>query len=277
MAARVPKRLPRIDAASSGGREPSLAARSAGLGSASTTALGTAYENATSEFLARPPFSIQRLLNVGGAGDGGVDLRGRWTWTRRALLQETSQGTQQLGPRGGLLDLFNGAIPCDRLLAGDPERSGARRETWDVLVQCKAERDRLGPAVVRELEGSILADLARRNRPHRARALAPPPPPMASVPGALVRDSAAATAAPIGVLVGLSGFSPAAIMHAQTSAVPLVLVHLRVDDLASMVAKRGKESTEGLSLLSASVNKALRRLVDAAFADETAPPCAPPA
>lgn len=81
------------------------------------------------------------------------------------------------------------------------------------------------------------------------------------------RDSAPG---PIGVLVGLSGFSPAAITHAQTSALPIVLAHLRVDDLDRMVAMRGKNVTS-VSLVSASVNKALRRLVEAAFANEVVP------
>jgi hypothetical protein len=57
------------------------------------------------------------LTQVGGAGDGGVDLRGWWT------------------------------IPK----LGSTSMSEGRR--LRVLGQCKAERKALGPRVVRELEG----------------------------------------------------------------------------------------------------------------------------
>jgi hypothetical protein len=57
------------------------------------------------------------LTQVGGAGDGGVDLRGWWT------------------------------IPK----LGSTSMSEGRR--LRVLGQCKAERKALGPRIVRELEG----------------------------------------------------------------------------------------------------------------------------
>lgn len=224
----------------------------------SPTALGTAYENATRAFLSRPPFSIHGLLNVGGAGDGGVDLRGRWTW--QPPPPPPPPFPRLGGHAVGFLNLANGASP-HTLSAHDqrvPVDNGARLQTWDVLVQCKAEKEHLGPAVVRQLEGSILADLARRNPPRRS--LAPPQTTTTTtttVPGA--RDTA-----PIGILVGLSGFSRAAILHAQTSAVPIVLAHLSIQDIPQMIATRGERDI-GASLVSASVNKAFRRLIQAAF------------
>ncbi|GAA5964313.1 hypothetical protein JCM8115_006066 [Rhodotorula mucilaginosa] len=243
-------KLPRARSASSGVRNRSPAL--------SPTALGTAYENATRAFLSQPPFSIHGLLNVGGAGDGGVDLRGRWTW------QPPRQGDRDIG----FLNLANGASPHP-LSARDqrgPVDNEPRLQTWDVLVQCKAEKDHLGPAIVRQLEGSILADVARRNPPRRS--LAPPPPPT-TVPGG--RD----TAAPIGILVGLSGFSRAAILHAQTSALPIVLAHLSIRNLQQQQQQQlvatGRERERGdvgrgaATLVSASVNKAFRRLVEGAF------------
>jgi hypothetical protein len=243
-------KLPRARSASSGVRNRSPAL--------SPTALGTAYENATRAFLSQPPFSIHGLLNVGGAGDGGVDLRGRWTW------QPPPPPFPRQGDRDvGFLNLANGASP-HTLSARDqrgPVDNEPRLQTWDVLVQCKAEKDHLGPAIVRQLEGSILADLARRNPPRRS--LAPPPPPT-TVPGG--RD----TAAPIGILVGLSGFSRAAILHAQTSALPIVLAHLTIRDVQQLVATRGERERDDFgrgaaTLVSASVNKAFRRLVEGAF------------
>jgi hypothetical protein len=56
------------------------------------------------------------MTQVGGAGDGGVDLRGWWTIPRTAGSESTSRRLRVLG-------------------------------------QCKAERKALGPRIVRELEG----------------------------------------------------------------------------------------------------------------------------
>lgn len=225
----------------------------------SPTALGTAYENATRTFLSQPPFSIHGLLNVGGAGDGGVDLRGRWTW-------QPPHPRLGAATTAGFLNLANGASPHTLSPRQEhPERTSPLallQQTWGVLVQCKAEKEHLGPAIVRQLEGSILADLARRNPPRRSLA---PPPPVPSCSTTTVpqgRDTA-----PIGILVGLSGFSQAAILHAQTSAVPIVLAHLSIRDIPQMVASRG-EGDIGASLVSASVNKAFRRLIEAAFPQE---------
>jgi hypothetical protein len=60
------------------------------------------------------------LTQVGGAGDGGVDLRGWWSVPK---LGSSSTSTSGEGRR------------------------------LRVLGQCKAERKALGPRIVRELEG----------------------------------------------------------------------------------------------------------------------------
>jgi hypothetical protein len=60
------------------------------------------------------------MTQVGGAGDGGVDLRGWWTIPRTGSEGSTST-------------------------------NNSRR--LRVLGQCKAERKALGPRIVRELEG----------------------------------------------------------------------------------------------------------------------------
>lgn len=206
----------------------------------STTALGTAYELATSRTLARLPFSIARLVNVGGAGDGGVDLRGRWTWS----VDPTAP------PPRGLLHLPNGAAPSATESARGQEGQG--RTTWDVLVQCKAEKSPVGPSPVRELEGSVLAELARTRRRS---------PTLSIVSNSGQSDGPAPHL--IGILVAMNGFSAAALAHAQTSTIPLVMVHLAVGDVAEMVRARGKHGA--LLLRSASVNKALRNLVTSAF------------
>lgn len=197
----------------------------------STVALGTAYEHAARRALARPPFHLTSLLNVGGAGDGGVDLRGRWTWSRTPAPSA-----------GGLLDLANGVKPY----AGPPHASDTLDlARWDALVQCKAERDRVGPATVRELEGAVLAAVARSTR------------------SPTISGPAATPTSPIGILVAMNGFSAAALQHAQTSAIPLVLAHLAVRDVDDMVRTRGRQGD--YSVVNASINRALRSLVEQAF------------
>jgi hypothetical protein len=70
------------------------------------------------------------LTQVGGAGDGGVDLRGWWTIP-------ASSSSSPSSPRSGSAIGTTG--------------TGVRR--LRVLGQCKAERKALGPRTVRELEG----------------------------------------------------------------------------------------------------------------------------
>lgn len=65
------------------------------------------------------------LRHVGGARDGGVDLRG-WWWVPRI------------------------AMPATEFAAGE-NCGGVRR--LRVLAQCKAEKKSVGPRAVRELEG----------------------------------------------------------------------------------------------------------------------------
>lgn len=68
------------------------------------------------------------LSHVGGAGDGGVDLRGFW-W----LPRSSGIAAPALNPKG---------VPYLRKIT--PHR---------LLAQCKAEKRVLGPRAVRELEG----------------------------------------------------------------------------------------------------------------------------
>ena len=83
----------------------------------STVDIGRAFESHCLRFLTEQLY--MSLNQVGGAGDGGVDLRGWWT------------------------------IPK----LGSTSMSEGRR--LRVLGQCKAERKALGPRTVRELEGVI--------------------------------------------------------------------------------------------------------------------------
>ncbi|KAM0751998.1 hypothetical protein T439DRAFT_198761 [Meredithblackwellia eburnea MCA 4105] len=81
-----------------------------------------------------------------------------------------------------------------------PQQSGSAR--LPVVVQCKAERSKVGARVVRELEGviGVEGDQKRAKRPT------------------------------IGVLVALSGFSPEAMARAHSSDYPIALLHLGTVD-----------------------------------------------
>jgi hypothetical protein len=87
----------------------------------STVDIGRAFELHCLRFLTEQLY--MSMTQVGGAGDGGVDLRGWWT------IPRLTSSSQPSGPSG----------------------SASRR--LRVLGQCKAERKALGPRVVRELEG----------------------------------------------------------------------------------------------------------------------------
>ena len=93
----------------------------------SATEIGLAYENHCLAYVNH--VMHMSLRRVGRAGDGGVDLRGRW-WL----------------PSG-----------AKRATPGSEERIGHTR-CLRVIGQCKAEKKPLGPRVIRELEG-VMAGL----------------------------------------------------------------------------------------------------------------------
>lgn len=81
----------------------------------STTHIGKAYETQCLQFLNHQLF--MSLSQVGGKGDGGIDLRG-WWW----------------------------------LPPNTPDDNSKRIR---VLVQCKAETKKPGPQLIREMEGTV--------------------------------------------------------------------------------------------------------------------------
>lgn len=88
-----------------------------------TLEVGTAFEKHALSFLNKS--MSMSLRRVGGANDGGVDLRG-WWWVPRV------------------------ATPAIESTASEND-GGVRR--LRVLAQCKAEKKSVGPRAVRELEG----------------------------------------------------------------------------------------------------------------------------
>ncbi|KZV94502.1 hypothetical protein EXIGLDRAFT_611656 [Exidia glandulosa HHB12029] len=116
------------------------------------------------------------LTRVGGKSDGGIDLQG-WWWLPPTVPD---------------------AAPV--LATGWPDDPLRRR--LRVLGQCKAERIKLGPHYVREMEGVMLA----LNAEHAAASHGHP--------------------AAVALLVSESGFTRGGLERARQSRVPFFLMHL---------------------------------------------------
>lgn len=86
-------------------------------------------------------------------------------------------------------------------------------ERLRVVVQCKAEAKPTGPGVVRELEGTLVRAAWDTFAPFDARQQQ--------------ANNAMSSEAPlVGVLATLSGFTKQALLHARTSRIPLLFLHL---------------------------------------------------
>ncbi|WWD20241.1 hypothetical protein CI109_104717 [Kwoniella shandongensis] len=156
-----------------------------------TVDIGTAFELHALRYLNEKLF--MDLRRVGGAGDGGVDLRG-WWWVPKA--RGTSSSFSSSRSEGGA--------------SGELER---KRKRVRVVVQCKAEKKSLGPRNVRELEG-VMSQLQLQSHMQSNQTS---PPSSQTLPE---HDQA------ISLLVSQSGFSKGAMIHATKSKTPLMLVHL---------------------------------------------------
>ena len=124
------------------------------------------------------------LKRVGGRGDGGIDMLG-WWWI--------------------------------------PNFTKEQRKRIRVIAQCKAEKKKIGPKYVRELEGVLL-------RYHMSNLLNSNQVPD-GVDGSEVSDDRSQLSVPhhipsVGVLISESAFTKATILHAQSSSIPLLLLHL---------------------------------------------------
>ncbi|GAA5877923.1 hypothetical protein JCM1840_002948 [Sporobolomyces johnsonii] len=150
--------------------------------SAATTHLGTAYELLARTLFSSPPYNMS-LIRVGGRQDAGVDLRGRWSGK-----------------------LSEGVSP------------GGRKPSWPIIVQCKAEKERVGPSIVRELEGTLQAESFKVSSSSFSRRIH-----SSRLSSATVRNVET-----LGFLVTLNGFTEDAIRRAWASDTPISLLHLAV-------------------------------------------------
>ena len=144
----------------------------------STVHRGNAFEERSLKLLEQT--MSMSLKRVGGKEDGGIDLVG-WWW-----LPELSSNASQ---------------PCSN--------SPGRRRRIRVIGQCKAEKKKLGPNHVRELEGVVYRFL---NAPTiKTESLLP----IDTSPSSLVA-----------LLISQSAFTKSTILHAQSSPIPFFLLHL---------------------------------------------------
>ncbi|KAH9174705.1 hypothetical protein EDB89DRAFT_1848703 [Lactarius sanguifluus] len=135
---------------------------------------GTAFEKRALSLLTE--HMSMSLTRVGGSNDGGVDLIG-WWW-----VPAEKRGNWGL----------------------------ANRRRLRVLAQCKAEKRKMGPGYLRELEGVVYkhATTASGDLPHHDDAPVPAEPP------------------PVALLVSESAFTRGCLLAANASPLPSLLVHL---------------------------------------------------
>ncbi|KAJ9103260.1 hypothetical protein QFC21_002683 [Naganishia friedmannii] len=130
------------------------------------------------------------VVRIGGKGDGGIDLRGWWS------------------------------IPDARHILADDKPAVLRRIR--VLAQCKAEKKPPGPRLIREMEGvarreyDLLKEESHSHRLTESGDTASPGPSIVSEPV-------------VALLCSSSGFSPAAVVEANRSRTPMLLLHIPFD------------------------------------------------
>ncbi|KAH8113455.1 hypothetical protein DFH11DRAFT_344717 [Phellopilus nigrolimitatus] len=181
----------------------------------STVHRGNAFERRATILLRDLSMS---LLRVGGKDDGGVDLMG-WWWlpsstshpTRVESPVHTHESTSSRSPTELRTDAF------EDLNHFTTDCAGIQRRRVRVLAQCKAERKKLGPNYVREMEGVLLRHSL-------------PPDPASSV---LPLPSVA-------LLVSESAFTKATVLRALSSPLPFMLLHLPLTPLSESVSASEK-------------------------------------
>lgn len=127
------------------------------------------------------------LQHVGGKSDGGIDLQG-WWWVPTTTATEVEAKSEAM------------MLPRKRIR---------------VFAQCKAEKKKLGPHYVRELEGVLYR--------HQYRAWTPSTVPQSPEEEERVEERKADI---VGVLISESPFTKSALVHANSSIVPFLLLHI---------------------------------------------------
>ncbi|PVG03190.1 hypothetical protein CPB86DRAFT_749303 [Serendipita vermifera] len=149
--------------------------------------IGTAFELRALKLL-RENFSMA-LERVAGPGDGGVDLVGWWWLPHLPGLPLVTDSTGQ---------------------HSDPAIHPMDRSRIRVWAQCKAERTKMGPNYVREMEGVLYRLQEMVSEPWAG---GPSPTKPHTTPS-------------LAMLISLSPFTKGAVMRAMSSPMPFILLHL---------------------------------------------------
>lgn len=131
------------------------------------------------------------LDRVGGSGDGGVDLIGWWWLPTASEKKGKGRSKESITP----------ALVRDN--------TNMERKRIRIIAQCKAETKKLGPNYVRELEGVL----------HRLHAHSP------------TNEKGVSNPLFAALLVSQSPFTKATLLHANSSPLPLFLLHAPAPDL----------------------------------------------
>jgi hypothetical protein len=181
---------------------------------------GVAFEHRSLQLL-RNHLSMA-LERVGGKDDGGIDLIG-WWWLPLSTASASTSGARSPSSTTGL------ALPRKRIR---------------VLGQCKAEKKKLGPNYIREMEGV----LHRHMFPAGVSALDRP-----LLPDSRISDhptepqpSTSPTTEPlIALVVSESAYSKATLLRALSSPVPFLLLHLPSESSPVTDGSSSKSSGDG--------------------------------
>ncbi|WVF68502.1 hypothetical protein IAT40_003269 [Kwoniella sp. CBS 6097] len=185
--------------------------RKSSLKRTTTLDIGTTFENHALRYLNDGLY--MNVRRVGGAGDGGIDLRGWWWLPRpRSTTPITSSSSSS---------------------SSSPTSTGMSMSMEDVrrvkvVAQCKAEKKALGPRAIREMEG-VMAGLAFRLAQHQNRTQSN------DIATASTNDDSSEddtdindeeVEPTIAVLISQSGFTKSTMAQATASGTPLMLIHL---------------------------------------------------
>ncbi|KAI0089554.1 hypothetical protein BDY19DRAFT_942831 [Irpex rosettiformis] len=169
---------------------------------ASSVHRGTAFEHWSMQVL-HTCLSMS-LSRVGGRADGGVDLQG-WWWL-------PSQGNSL------------GAPPIRRRIR--------------VLAQCKAEKKKIGPKYVREMEGVL-------HQFNASMALLGPHP---EAPADWCVDDESPRSPTVGMFISNSPFTQMALTRALSSSLPLALLYLPIPVAELLPKEQLSDSDDGPSV-----------------------------